>query len=50
MKNSKDKYKIGQTVIKVLPVAALAVLFLIFVGVVQFKGFWEEMVKQSNSR
>ena len=46
MKNSKDKYKIGQTVIKVLPVAALAVLFLIFVGVVQFKGYRLDMYLQ----
>ena len=46
MKNSKDKYKLGQTVIKVLPVAALAVLFLIFVGVVQFKGYRLDMYLQ----
>ena len=35
-KNSRDKYKLGQTVIKVLPLAALAILFVIFVGVVHF--------------
>ena len=46
MKNSTDKYKLGQTVIKVLPVAALAVLFLIFVGVVQFKGYRLDMYLQ----
>lgn len=46
MKNSKDKYKLGQTVIKVLPVAALAVLFLIFVGVVHFKGYRLDMYLQ----
>lgn len=46
MKNSKDKYKLGQTVIKVLPVAALAILFLIFVGVVRFKGYRLDMYLQ----
>ena len=42
-KNSRDKYKLGQTVIKVLPLAALAILFVIFVGVVHFKGYRLDM-------
>ena len=46
MKNSKDKYKFGQTVIKVLPLVALAVLFVIFMGVVHFKGYRLDMYLQ----
>lgn len=46
MKNSKDKYKVGQTVIKVLPLAALAVLFVIFMCVVHFKGYRLDMYLQ----
>ena len=45
-KNSRDKYKLGQTVIKVLPLAALAILFVIFVGVVHFKGYRLDMYLQ----
>lgn len=46
MKNSKDKYKVGQSVIKVLPLAALAVLFVIFMCVVHFKGYRLDMYLQ----
>ena len=46
MKNNMNKYKAAQTAIKVLPFAALVLLFGIFLAVVSAKGYRLDMYLQ----
>ena len=47
MKNNMNKYKAAQTAIKVLPFAALVLLFGIFLAVVSAKGYRLEIGRAS---